>query len=72
MFKPIRGHKAPGSFLHSEDAARHAYRHRHENGLAEAFVKVQGRVLADFDRIQTLLAERAQREAQSDRSRFAA
>ncbi len=59
MFIPIRGLKSPGRYPSTEDQARHIYRHRRQNGLAAAFVKVQGRVLFDPDKIEALLAARA-------------
>jgi hypothetical protein len=58
-FKPVRGHTSPDRYPETEDKARHLFRHRHENGLAPAFVKCGNRVLFDPDRIEALLAERA-------------
>ena len=54
--RPIRGYKAENRYPSTEYQLRHIFRNRHENGLAPAFAKVQGRVLFDPDRIDALLA----------------
>ena len=63
-FKLIRGYSAPGEFPASEHQLRHIHRNADANGLASAFTKVAGRVLFDPDRLQQLLAERAQAGAE--------
>ena len=60
-YKPLRGLSQPNGYPSTEDQARHLFRHRHANGLAPAFVKVQGRVLFDPQRIESILAEQAGR-----------
>lgn len=59
--RPIRDYTAEGRYPSTEHQLRHLYRNRTENGLAPAFAKVQGRVLFDPDRMDTLLAEQGQR-----------
>ena len=63
MFIPVRGYSAPGRYPKTEDQVRHLHRHRTQNGLGPAFVKVQGRVLFDPERIEQLLIERAQQSS---------
>lgn len=58
-FKPVRGHSSPDRYPENEFKARHLFRHRHENGLAAAFVKVGNRVLFDPEKIDAILADRA-------------
>lgn len=57
--RPIRKYQAAGRYPDSEHKLRHLYRNRHENGLAPAFAKVQGRVLFDPDRLDALLSAQA-------------
>ncbi len=64
VFTPIRNYKAPGRYPAREDQARHLFKNRETNGLAEAFTKVGGRVLFDPDRVEALLAEQARTAAQ--------
>ena len=54
--QPIRGYHARGRYPDSEHKLRHLYRNRSENGLAKAFAKVQGCVLFDADKLDSLLA----------------
>lgn len=60
MWRPIRGWQKPGAYPETEYQARHLYRNRHENGLAPAFAKVQGRVLFNPDKLDALLSTSAQ------------
>lgn len=55
-FIPLRDYRAPGRYPSSEHQLRHLYRNRFENGLAAAFVKIQGRVLFDPVRLTQLLS----------------
>ena len=59
--RPIRDYEAAGRYPSTEHQLRHLYRNRHDNGLAPAFAKVQGRVLFDPDRMDALMAEQSQR-----------
>ena len=61
--RPIRGWKDPDRYPPTEHALRHIYRNRDENGLAPAFARVGSRVLFDPDKLDALLADKAQHEA---------
>jgi len=62
-FRPIRKYKAAGRYPATEHQARHLYRNADNNGLGAAFVRVQGRVLMDPERLEALLTERARQAA---------
>jgi hypothetical protein len=62
-FRPIRDYVAEGRYPSTEHQLRHLFRNRHENGLAPAFAKVQGRVLFDPDRLDQLLSDHSRGNA---------
>ncbi len=64
-FQPVRNYSKPGTYPDSEHVLRHLYRNRADNKLAPAFTKVQGRVLVDIDRIQSLLAQQAEQQSKA-------
>jgi hypothetical protein len=63
MFITMRGYSAPGKYPPNENTARHLARNAKENGLAAAFLKIQGRMLFDPDLLQQLIAEKAKADA---------
>ena len=58
--RPIREYAASDRYPSTEHQLRHLYRNRHDNGLAPAFAKVQGRVLFDPEKMDALLATSSQ------------
>lgn len=47
--------KAEGVPFETEDSARWAYRRRHENGLAEAFVTIGRRIYLDPEKFHEMV-----------------